>query len=106
PKRAWEFATLANERDRPSLALPRAQAITDVLEAFGWNGSRQNALTDRLSDPNVLQPGILANGVMASWITRASIDSELANVAIRAASAEELCESLFLRFASRLPTAQ
>jgi len=104
PKRAWEFATLANERDRPSLALPRAQAITDVLEAFGWNGSRQNALTDRLSDPNVLQPGILANGVMASWIVRASIDSELADLAVRAGSAEELCESLFLRFASRLPT--
>lgn len=106
PKRAWEFATLANERDRPSLALPRAQAITDVLEAFGWNGSRQNALTDRLDDPNVLQPGILSNGVMASWIIRASMDSELANLAVRAGAAEDLCESLFLRFASRLPTPQ
>ncbi len=106
PKRAWEFATLANERDRPSLALPRAQAITDVLEAFGWNGSRQNAVTERLGDPNVLQPGILANGVMASWITRASIDSELANLAAGAGSAGELCESLFLRFLGRLPTLQ
>ncbi len=104
PKRAWEFATLANERDRPSLALPRAQAITDVLGAFGWNGSRQNALTDRDSDPNVLQPGILSNGVMASWITRVSVDSELANLAVRAGSANALNESLFLRFLGRLPT--
>ncbi len=34
PQRAWQFSTLSNERDRPSLALPRAQAVTDVLEAF------------------------------------------------------------------------
>src|SRR5690606_36632262 len=104
PKRAWEFATIANEHDRPSLALPRAQAITDVLEALGWNGSRQNARTERLSDPNGLQPGILAKRGMASWITRASISSDLANLAVRAKSAEDLCESQFLRFASRLPT--
>lgn len=104
PKRSWEFATLSNERDRPSLALPRAQAVTDVLEAFGWNGSRQNAITDRDADPNVLQPGILANGVMASWITRASIDSELANLAVKAGSVDELVETLFLRFLSRQPS--
>lgn len=104
PKRAWEFATLSNERDRPSLALPRAQAVTDVLEAFGWNGSRQNALTDRDTDPNVLQPGILSNGVMASWITRASLDSDLANLAVKTGSVDELVETLFLRFLSRQPS--
>lgn len=106
PKRAWEFATLSNERDRPSLALPRAQAVTDVLEAFGWNGSRQNAITDRNVDPTVLQPGILANGVMAAWITRASLDSELANLAVASASPDALVESLFLRFLGRLPVDQ
>ncbi|TVQ02848.1 MAG: DUF1553 domain-containing protein [Planctomycetaceae bacterium] len=104
PRRAWQFATLSNERDRPSLALPRAQAVTDVLEAFGWNGSRQNALTQRDTDPNVLQPGILSNGVMASWITRASVDSELAHLAIVAPDPETLVETLFLRFLSRTPT--
>jgi len=104
PKRAWEFATLSNERDRPSLALPRAQAVTDVLEAFGWNGSRQNALTQRDTDPNVLQPGILSNGVMASWITRASIDSELANLAVAAGSVDDLLDTLFLRFLGRRAT--
>ena len=35
PSRAWMFTELSNERDRPSLALPRAQAVTDVLQAFG-----------------------------------------------------------------------
>lgn len=106
PNRAWQYATLSNERDRPSLALPRAQAVTDVLEAFGWNGSRQNALTERDHDPNVLQPGILANGVMAGWVTRASADSELANLAATAGSPEQLVQSLFLRFLVRRPTAE
>ena len=36
PRRAWMFASLNNERDRPSLALPHAQTTVDVLEAFGW----------------------------------------------------------------------
>src|SRR5204862_3879882 len=36
PRRAWMFASLSNERDRPSISLPRAQAVVDVLEAFGW----------------------------------------------------------------------
>ena len=31
PRRAWEFTSLSNERDRPSLAIPKAQAIVDVL---------------------------------------------------------------------------
>jgi hypothetical protein len=106
PKRAWQFATLSNERDRPSLALPRAQAVNDVLEAFGWNGSRQNALTDRDDDPNVLQPGILSNGVMSTWVTRASVDSELANLAVAAPSPESLVRSLVLRFMTRQPKAE
>lgn len=106
PRRAWEFATLSNERDRPSLALPRAQAVTDVLEAFGWNGSRQNARTDRDDSPSVLQPAILSNGVMASWITRASVGGDLAQLAIATGTVEELVESLYLRFLGRRPVDQ
>lgn len=106
PRRAWMFATLSNERDRPSLSLPRAQAVVDVLEAFGWTGSRQNPRTDRETDPNVLQPGVLANSVMVSWITRVSADSELARLAREAASPEELVETLFLRFLTRSPSAE
>ncbi len=105
PRRAWQFAELSNERDRPSLALPRAQAVADVLAAFGWDGARQNVITDRETDPNVLQSGILSNGTMSSWITRAAVDSELARLAIDAPSADALLESLFLRFVGRLPSA-
>jgi hypothetical protein len=104
PRRAWQFATLANERDRPSLSLPRAQAVTDVLEAFGWQGSRQNPRSERETDPSVLQPGILANGAVAQWISRLSDDSALTEEAIRAKSPADLADALFLRFLSRYPT--
>ncbi len=57
PKRAWMFANLANERDRPSLNLPRARAVVDMLSAFGWNGARQSPQIDRETSPNVQQPG-------------------------------------------------
>ncbi len=103
PHRGWMFANLANERDRPSLALPRARAVADVLEAFGWNGSRQQPGVDREMDPNVLQPGILANGTLTSGLSRLSRNSPLAQLAIDAATPEELVDTLFVRFLTRLP---
>lgn len=103
PNRAWQFGALSNERDRPSLSLPRAQMVTDVLEAFGWNGSRQNAITMRDQQPNVIQPGILAGGVLTTWITRASNASSLANLACETTGVEQLVDSLFLRFLARYP---
>jgi hypothetical protein len=104
PRRAWEFASLSNERDRPSLALPRAQAVVDVLEAFGWTGARQNPRTDRETEPNVLQPGILANGTLTLSISRLSERSGLTDAALRASSPDALAEELYLRFLTRLPT--
>jgi len=106
PSRAWEFASLSNERDRPSLSLPKAQAVADVLEAFGWTGSRQNPRTDRETDPNVLQPGVLANSLVSTWITRASNRSSLANLALETSSPEALVDSVFLRFLNRYPSAE
>ena len=106
PSRAWMFAGLNNERDRPSLSLPRAQSITDVLEAFGWTGTRQQPIIERETDPNVLQPGILANGTLSTSLTRAADHSPLAQLAIDAESPEALLDSLFLRFWSRYPNDQ
>lgn len=104
PSRAWMLASLNNERDRPSLALPRARAVTDVLEAFGWTGSRQMPVVQRETDPNVLQPGILSNGVLVGSLSRAAIDSELARLAIEADSPDSLVDSLFLRILTRPPS--
>jgi mono/diheme cytochrome c family protein len=103
PSRAWMLASVSNERDRPSLSLPKAQAIIDVLEAFGWSGSRQNPRTDRESSPNVLQSGVLANSVVSTWVTRASNRSMLAELALQANSPESLVDTIFLRFLGRSP---
>jgi hypothetical protein len=103
PDRAWMLASLNNERDRPSLSLPRAQAVTDVLEAFGWTGSRQKPISSRNTEPNLLQPGILANGVLTNTLSRASVNSELAELAIDAPTPEALVDALFLRILTRRP---
>ena len=103
PDRAWMFASLANERDRPTLGLPKARAVADILEAFGWSGSRQSPRTDRETSSNVLQPGVLANSTASVLLTRATRDSGLALLAIEAKSSEELVDSLFLRYLSRYP---
>ena len=104
PKRAWEFTTLANERDRPSLAMPRIQAVVDVLLAFGWRNSRQEPTSHRIEEPNPIQPGVLANGVMGGWLTRLADDSEMTRVFLEADSVQKLTEDLFLRFLTRMPT--
>jgi hypothetical protein len=106
PQRAWMFASLNNERDRPSLSLPRAQVVVDVLQAFGWNGSRQKPISVRETDPNVLQPGILSNGVLTLALSRASRGSQLSQCAIAAASAESLVDEWFMRILTRHPTAE
>lgn len=103
PTRAWMFGDLKNERDRPSLSLPKARAVADVLEAFGWTGARQMPITDRETDPNVLQPGVLANGTLSVSLTRASYQSEMADLAVAAISPELFTDSLFLRCLSRQP---
>ncbi len=106
PRRAWMFAGLNNERDRPSLAMPRAQSVVDVLESFGWTGTRQQPIFVRETDPSVLQPGILAGGTLTMSLSRAAYDSSLADLAIEAKSPDELLDRLFLRFLSRYPQSQ
>ncbi len=105
PRRAWMFAGLNNERDRPSLALPHAQTTVDVLEAFGWNGSRQMPIFERPIEPNLLQPGILANGTLVQSLSRAAWRSELADLAVTASTPDMLVDEVFLRFLSRKPRA-
>src|SRR5690606_30222718 len=97
PSRAWMFCDLKNERDRPSLSLPKARSVVDVLEALGWIGWRQMPISQRETDPNGLQPGVLANGTLSVTLTRAAYGSELADLAVEAQTPESLVEDLFLR---------
>jgi hypothetical protein len=105
PTRAWMFVSLSNERDRPSLALPRAAVVAEVLEAFGWSAARQIPRTDRETTVGVLQPGALANSTLSLWLTRAADRSPLADLAVDASDPRSLVDELFLRFLGRMPTA-
>ncbi|MFI4874895.1 MAG: DUF1553 domain-containing protein, partial [Blastopirellula sp. JB062] len=104
PHRSWMFVSLSNERDRPSLTLPRAAIVAEMLTAFGWTADRQAPKTDRENAANVLQPAVMANSTLSVSLTKAAHQSVLAELAVEAKSPESLLESLFLRFVSRPPT--
>jgi hypothetical protein len=104
-RRAWMLASTSNERDRPSLSLPRNQAVIEVLTAFGWRGERPDALGGlRRVEDNVLQPALLANGVMMSWLVRLSDDHGLTAMVLDDQPLGRLIERLFLRIFTRKPT--
>jgi Protein of unknown function (DUF1553)/Protein of unknown function (DUF1549) len=106
PRRAWEFTSLSNERDRPALALPVAQGIVDLLVAYGWRDSRPNPITVRDDTPTPLQPLVLANGLVGSRITRLSDDSAFTRLALEERPLPDLIRAIYLRALSRLPTAR
>jgi len=103
--RAWMLASTSNERDRPSLMLPRIQAVAEVLEVFGWRGARPDASSGvREVAANVLQPALLSNGTMTTWLTRLSDNHGLTRLALESQSLDALVERLFLRMFTRTPT--
>ena len=106
PHRSWMLTSTSNERDRPSLALPRIQAVTDVLSAFGWRGARQDPISKRDGDPNVLQPAILSNGTVGVWLTRLSDDHGVTALALREQTLDQFIDTLYLKLLTRHPSAQ
>jgi hypothetical protein len=104
PARAWQFTSMSNERDRPSLSLPAAQTAVNVLEAFGWRASRQDPLTVRAKEPTVLQPAILANGSLPQRASQLSEDSVFVSLALQADSSESFVESVYRQVLGRRPT--
>jgi hypothetical protein len=104
-RRAWMLASTSNERDRPSLMLPRMVAIAEVLEVFGWRGARPDAASgQREVAANVLQPALLSNGTMMQWLTRLSDDHGLTGFALEPQSLAQFVDRLFLRLLTRRPT--
>ena len=75
------------------------------MAAFGWRASRPDPVTERESSANSLQPAILSNGTMGTWITRLSEDHGVTSLAFKARSTDELVDALFLRLLTRRPTA-
>jgi hypothetical protein len=103
PQRAWEFVAVSNERDRPSLNLPTAQSIIDLLSAYGWRQQRQEPLTDRGAGLTPLQPMVLANGTMANRIVDLSDGSDVTAICVQGQPVEELVTRLFQRVLTRPP---
>ena len=104
PRRAWEFATLSNERDRPALAIPAAQSILDLLQSFGWRETRQDPLTVRQSVATVRQPLILANGTVGHRITSLTDDGALTELCLKEGKLVDLIVSVFRSILTREPT--
>jgi hypothetical protein len=106
PRRSWMFGGVANNRDRPSLILPRAQAVVDLLTAFGWRPSRQDPISLRATPLSPLQPAMLNNGIVTTWLTRLSGDHGLTTLALQDLELGELVAELYLRLLSRYPTSE
>jgi hypothetical protein len=104
PTTAWQFATTANERDRPSLSFPFAQQYTTLMAAFGWRAERQSPLTDRETDPDSLQPAIMANGVLVKRSSQFSESSAFASLALEDRPLDGFIDDVFLRILGRRPT--
>ena len=104
PKRAWEMTALSNERDRPSLALPRAQAIVDLLSSYGWRQSRQSPQTARDDGPSPIQTLALANGSTGTRAVRLSDDSYFTRLALADRPLEGMIDDIFVRALTRQPT--
>ena len=104
PRRAWELTALSNERDRPSLALPRAQALVDLMQAYGWRQSRQAPATVRDDGPSPMQTLALANGATGTRATRLSDDSYFTKLALEDRPLEEMVDDTFWRVLTRAPS--
>ena len=88
------------------MTLPRIQAVSDVLSAFGWSSVRQSIINQRRDDPTALQPAILSNGTLGIWLTRLSDDHGFTRLALQELTPEQLLDQVFLRMLTRYPTAQ
>jgi hypothetical protein len=101
PRRAWQFASTANERDRPALSLPVTQSFVDLMQTFGWRPARQDPITVREQAITPLQAALLANGVLTGRVARLSDDSAFTDLALRDGTVEDLVRALVLRVLSR-----
>jgi hypothetical protein len=104
PQKAWQFASLSNERDRPALALPINQMILDVLTTFGWRETRIDPLTRRDAEVNPLQPLMMANSAAVNQAIRLTENSAVTTWCLEDVSLDRTIDRLFLAALARLPS--
>lgn len=105
PEKAWQFASLANERDRPALALPTNQMILDVLTTFGWRETRIDPWTRQDAEVNPLQPLMLANSAAVNQVVRLTEESAATEWSLEEVKLDELVDRLFIAMLARKPSA-
>lgn len=105
PRRAWEFACPSNERERPSMTLPRAQSVVDMMMAYGWRQNRQEPVNHRLESITPLAPLVLAHGVAVNRAVDLADHGALVELCLQEQSVEDLVTQLWLRFYGREPLA-
>ncbi|MCC6509300.1 MAG: DUF1553 domain-containing protein [Pirellulaceae bacterium] len=103
-RRAWQLTSLSNERDRPSLSLPKAALVVECLEAFGWRGARQEPVSHRETDANMVQPGVIANSALSVRLSRMSEESYFTQLALQTKTPAEFVTSAFEQVLSREPS--
>jgi len=106
PRRAWQFACTANERERPSMTLPRAQSVIDLMMSFGWRQSRQEPINERVEEPTPLTSLVLVNGVAVSRAIDLSDNGRLVDLCLQEQPVHRLVERLFTRFLGRKPNVE
>lgn len=106
PRRGWELVAVSNERDRPSMSLPVAQSLIDLMSAYGWRQQRQDPVTHREDPLTALQPMALANGTSALRAIDFSDDSQLTAAALKNQPVEAFVDELFERLLTRTPTSE
>lgn len=106
PRRAWQFCSLSNERDRPALALPMAQSLIDLLAVFGWRDSRPHGISTRDQQATVLQPLTLANGNAGHRLVQLSDRATTTDIALQSQPPGALVAQLFEQVLSREPSVE
>ena len=106
PTRGWQLTPVSNERDRPSMTLPVAQSLVDLMSAYGWRQQRQEPLTHREDPLTALQPMALSNGTSSLRAIDFSDDSALTQAAIESETPHAFIETLFERILTRTPTSE
>jgi len=84
--------------------LPMAQNIIDLLVAYGWREARPNPISVREEVATMLQPLMLANGVVGRRAVSLSDDHAITRFCLQKQPLTKLVNQVCLQVLSRAPT--
>ncbi len=93
--RAWQLTSLSNERDRPSLSLPKAAIVVWNAWKLSVGAARTRTVSHRETDANMVQPGVVANGCDEHQTICLTEDSYFTQLALTAKTPEEFVQTAF-----------